>query len=110
MKILIPLMILLTVLTSCLNRQGQKRPLINNLEQLSPVFKYVEIDGKEYISLEDSKCLSRTYKISREYVGGIDKPIKLDIKECHKMVGYAPREYGVFATWLENMRVWLIGF
>lgn len=110
MKTLILLMIVSMTLASCRNRNGQYRPIIQNQEQLSPIFQYVDIDGVEYISIEESVCASRTYKIAREYIGVVNKPLRLNIKECNKVVGYSPSEYGVFATWLENMRVWLIGF
>lgn len=105
MKIL-ALMMLLTILASCRNNY----PEIADQEQLSPVFSYVEIDGKKYIDIETSKCLSRTYRITKRYVGAIDNAIMLDIRECNKVVGYAPREYVIFASFLENMRRWLNTF
>ena len=108
MKTLIMSMMLLMALTGCLNPDSY--PRIENQEQLSPFFVYETINGKEYISIEKSKCLSRTYKISKEFIGAIDKAVKLNIKECQKVVGYSPKEYGVFATWLENFRHWLLQF
>lgn len=108
MRMLIILMMLATLLSSC--RNPNSYPRIENQEQLSPYFVTEEVNGKQYISIEKSKCFSRTYKISKEFIGPIDKAIELDIRECHKVVGYSPREYGVFSTWLENMRHWLLGY
>lgn len=107
MKNLTILMMLLMIFQSCRNNSY---PTIQNQEQLSNFFVYETINGKEYISVENSKCLSRTYKISKEYVGAVDRAIKLNIKECQKIIGYSPKEYGIFATWMENFRVWLISF
>lgn len=101
------LMILLMSLANCRNNN---HPTINNQEQLSPVFEYVIVDGKEYIDIESSRCNSRTYKISKEFVGPIDKAVKLNIKECNKIIGRATKEYATFATFLENMRRWLLTF
>lgn len=95
---------------SCRNRSGESRPEINDLEQMTPIFKLVEVDGKEYISIEESVCLSRIFRHSKGYVGPIKGRIQLNILECHKMIGYAPDEYKVLVTWLENFRHWLLGF
>ena len=100
------LMMLLIVLISCRNRY----PTIQDQEQLSPVFNYITIDGKQYIDVESSKCLSRTYRIDKRYVGAINQAIMLDIRECDRVIGYAPREYATFASFLENMRRWLNTF
>ena len=95
-------MMLLMLLTSCL-----EPPTIADQEQLSSVFVYETINGKEYISVEKSKCLSRTYRISKEMVGAIDKNIKLNIKECDRVTGYAPSEYVTLASFMENLRIYL---
>lgn len=100
------LVILLMTLIGCRNNY----PTIQDQEQLSPVFNYITIDGKEYIDLESSRCLSRTYRVDRRYVGAINQTIMLDIKECDRVIGYAPREYATFASFLENMRRWLNTF
>lgn len=105
MKTLI-LLILLTVITSCRNPDGY--PRISDQEQLSPNFHYVEIDGKGYIDVEKSHCLSRIYRYSKGYIGPIGLAIEIPIQECQKVIGKAPREYAVFATWLEDFRIWLI--
>ena len=48
--------------------------------------------------------------MSKDYVGPVGDPISLNIMECNKVIGNAPAEYGVLATWHENMRHWLLGF
>ena len=109
MKMLIILMTLMTLIQSC--RNPDSYPKLEDQEQLSPYLaNVVEIDGEEYIPLKGSYCFSRVYRISKGSIGPINEAINLDIRECHKIVGRAPSEYGVFATWLENFRVWLLGF
>lgn len=103
-------LIMLTTLVIAFQSCRDSYPRIGDQEQLSPFFEYINVDGTLYIDIERSRCLSRTYRISKGFVGSIDKAISLDIKECHKVVGYSPKEYGVFATWLENFRNWLLGF
>lgn len=109
---LITLMMLLTLIQSCRNRNGQEQPKeLEDREQLSVYLAdAIEIDNKLYIPLEGSGCFSRNYRIDNGFVGPISEEITLDIRECHKIVGFAPSEYGNLATWLENMRIWLIGF
>jgi hypothetical protein len=79
---------------------------------MSPVFaKAVIIDGQEYIPINGSKCLSRVYRISKGYIGPAnDNVIEHDLRECHKIIGRAPDEYGEFSTWLELFRKWLLNF
>lgn len=98
--------LILICLSSC--RSPNSYPKINDQEQLSPFFVYVEIDGKRYIDVEESVCLARTYRITKGFIGPISQAIDLNISECHKIIGYAPAEYGVFATWMENFRFWLL--
>jgi hypothetical protein len=103
------LLILLTIcLSSCNDPNGY--PRLADQEQLIPIFRYVEIDGREYIDTEESFCASRLYRVSKGYIGSIQKPIRLHISECHKIIGRAPDEYNAFSTWLENFRNWLLGF
>ena len=102
MKTQIMMILSLTLLTNCLNP-----PVIADQEQLSTQFVYETIDGKEYISVEKSKCLARTYRITLDMVGAIDKNIKLNIKECDKVVGYASSEYVTLASFMENLRIYL---
>jgi len=101
MKILM-LMTLLILLTSCLDP-----PEIADQEQLGTVFSYVTIDGVEYIDIDKSYCTARTYRITKASVGAINKAIKLNIKECDRMTGYAPSEYVTLATFMESLRLYL---
>lgn len=96
----------LICLSSCKDPSGY--PRIQDQEQLSPSFVYVTIAEEEYISIKKSKCNSRTYRISKGFIGPIDSAVGLNIKECQKIVGRAPREYVVFFNWLESFRLWLI--
>lgn len=105
-------MMLGMLIISCRNRYGQEQPPNpNDQEQLSVFLAdTVEIDGKLYVPLDGSGCISRNYRIDDGYIGPISESIVLDLRECHKVVGYLPSEYGVLTTWMENMRVWLVGF
>jgi hypothetical protein len=94
------------LLASCRNPNGY--PKISDQEQLSPFFVVETINGKDYISIEKSKCLARNYRITKGYIGPISDAIDLHIFECNKVIGYSPKEYGVFATWMENFRNWLL--
>lgn len=95
--------LLITCLSSCLNY-----PKIQDQEQLSLFLaEPVEINGSLYIPVDGSGCFSRVYRITSGYIGPISSNQEYGVYECHKMVGRAPREYGVFATWMENFRVWL---
>ena len=98
--------LLVVCLNSCKDPSGY--PRIQDQEQLSPSFVYETIEGKEYISIEKSKCNSRTYRITKGFIGPIDKAVGLNIKECQKIIGKAPSEYNVFFNWLEDFRLWLI--
>lgn len=95
--------LLITCLSSCLNY-----PKIEDQEQLSLFLaEPLEIDGKLYIPVSESGCFSRVYRITRGYIGSIGSEQEYDVYECQKMIGRAPTEYGVYATWMENFRVWL---
>ncbi|MEE4245159.1 MAG: hypothetical protein V2I33_07095 [Kangiellaceae bacterium] len=94
------------ILISCRDPNGY--PKINDIEQLSPYFEYVEIDGKQYIDVEKSGCLARAYRHSKGFIGSVSGTIILHISECHKVIGYAPKEYGTYTTWKENMRNWML--
>lgn len=110
MKIL-TLTIAMILFASCRRQNPNSYPRINTQEQLSPVFSVVEIDEKEYIDIESSKCLSRNYQINRDVIGPVDDTVLvMDIRECDRMIGYAPQEYATFTTWLESMRQWLLSW
>jgi uncharacterized membrane protein len=102
------LILTLIFLNSC--RDPNSYPKIVDQEQLTPIFELIIVDGVEYINPRESYCLSRVYRIGKGYLGPISEAIKLNIKECDRVIGYAPSEYNVFATWLENFRHWLLGF
>ena len=109
------IVVLMTLLISTVGcrRSGDPNsyPRIEDQEQLSPAFYYTEIDGRMYIDVERSRCNSRIYRISKEYVGQVGDSVLLDIRECDRIIGYsADVEYPAFATWLESMRQWLLAW
>jgi len=103
-------LLIMSLLILSISCRRNNYPTISNQEQLSPVFEYVIIGEKEYIDIERSRCNSRNYKISKEFIGPTNRAISLNIKECNKIIGRAPKEYAVFATWLDNFRRWLLTF
>jgi len=110
MKNLILLIALLTLLINCRNRRGVERPELARQEQKSPYFAVISFNGRNYIDIDKSYCLSRVYEISDSHIGSTSDVIKLPIAECHKIIGYSPSEYGVLTSWLVNMKGWLKGF
>jgi hypothetical protein len=98
--------LLVSFLSSC--KSPNSYPRIQDQEQLSPHFEYVTVNNIVYISIDKSSCNSRTYRISKHSIGPINKAIKLDIRECQKLVGRSPNEYTIFFNWLESFRVWLL--
>ena len=105
------LMMLMILSAGCRNLDPNSYPRLDIQEQLSPAFAYIEINGVKYIDMNKSRCLSRLYRVDREMVGPVNQEVFiLPIEECNRMIGYAPSEYGSFATWLESMRKWLLAW
>ena len=101
------LIVLGMLFLSCLDID---RPKIRDVEQKSPFYVYVEIDGKEYIDVEMSVCFSRMYRNSKEYIGPTTQYEDKNIKECDKIVGNSPDEYNLYTTWKTKFRNWLLRF
>ena len=81
-------------------------PTVRDTEQRSPVFVYVEIDGKEYIDVESSMCLSRQYRFNSEMVGPVTKSIAKSIKECDRVIGWhSSVEYPLVYRYWDEIRV-----
>lgn len=101
--------LLVTTLAICLSSCRDDYPIIQDQEQLSIFIpEAIDIEGKKYLEVEKIGCFAKTYRISKEFIGAIDRPISIDYKECNKMIGYAPQEYSEFASWLVNFRNWLL--
>ena len=79
-------------MVSC-RRDDFLEPKIQDITQLSPVFIYEVIDGKRYISIEKSRCLSRKYRHNRDFIGPITETVSLHITRCDRSVGYDPIDY-----------------
>lgn len=73
-------------------------------KQCSPVFFYEDIAGVQYINIERSSCLCRTYKVSKDYIGPISNTEIESIDVCNKIIGYSPKEYVALTNLLEYVR------
>ena len=76
-----------------------------DFKQRSAYFVYVTIDGKEYISVEESACFVRDYHKGIDYIG--PKPGEVSeepIKECDRMIGSNPEDYGRNLVFEEEIR------
>lgn len=96
-------MLLGMLLINCLSCSHKTYYKIKDQVQLSPSFVYVKINGKEYISIERSKCFARNYRISHKYIGPIGQTIPdKNIKQCNKIMGYAPKQYAAMSDMTVN--------
>jgi hypothetical protein len=94
------LFLLLILLSACTNM-----PVIEDLPQCSPVFKYVKsVEGDEYISVKDSYCICGNYRFSLDYVGPQGGSWREPIKSCNKVIGWKPKDYGEVAAYWKEVR------
>lgn len=94
--------LLLALLAGCTNV-----PTTPDGPQCSPIFKYVtSLEGDEYISVAESYCLCRQYRISLDYIGVVPntESWREPIKACEKLVGWSPVEYGKKVAFFEEVR------
>lgn len=91
----------LSYLSSC------SAPTIEDQEQCSPYFAYVEILGEQYIDTKESVCFCRQYRFSREYVGPIGTTYDMPIEHCDKLIGHPPDAYGEVSAYYEKLRRYL---
>lgn len=82
-----------------------QEPKIEDLEQLSPFFVYVTINGKRYIDIDRSKCFTRSYRHSRSYIGSVGRDEAKNISHCDRSVGYSAREYVKLNNFKEAVRL-----
>ena len=76
-------------------------------EQCSPEFKIIQdIEGKEWVDVEQSVCRCRTSRISRDMVGPVDrKVIRKRLSSCNLLKGYSPKEDTRLVNFLEWVRM-----
>ena len=96
---LIQVLILTLICLSC-----QTQPQSFEGTQCSPVFAYVDIDGKSYIDIEMSICNCRGYKVSRDYIGKTTDSKPMPISKCNLINGYSPKEYSALYNLMELVR------
>lgn len=89
--------------TSC-RVTSEDMPKIEDVEQLSPYFHYVNIDGKDYIDVELSRCFARNYRHSIDFVGPVEYSKAESIKKCNKVVGYGPVNYTKVFNYHDHVR------
>lgn len=90
-------------MTSC-RRDDLLEPKMEDISQLSPVFIYEVIDGKRYISVEKSRCLSRKYRHNRDFIGPITETASFAISRCDRSIGYDPIDYVKLHNYKEAVR------
>jgi hypothetical protein len=99
-------LLLLIILISCLNLTSCRwapRDFVGY--QCSPVFAYEDIAGKQFISVDDSKCFCRKYRVSQAYIGPLAEAVNEPLSRCDKIIGYSPVEYTDLTNLMEWVRV-----
>lgn len=93
-------LLILLILVSC-----QSVPTSIETNQCSPIHRYVkDSDNVEWINVSKSYCLCRKYRFSVESVGPIGGSWRLPLKECDKVIGWAPSEYVTVREYWESVR------
>ena len=82
-------MISIMGLTICLNACGSVKPI----QVPQRLFDY-----------ENSRCLERQYKYSKEYIGPVGSTKEVPIEYCDKMLGYDPETYLKVLKFMEDVR------
>ena len=49
-------------------------------------------------------CEKRLYQWSLDYTGALEKPVRVDIKECLGIVGHSAKGYGNFLNMINEIR------
>lgn len=102
------ILLMLAILSIIFLSGCKSYPKLTDQQQKSPVFVYVTINGKEYISVEYSTCYSRLYHIGKDFIGPLEHVSNRSIKECDRIVGRSAIDYTTYTSWLEDMRIWII--
>lgn len=95
-------LLLLTSFLSC-NERVETELLLNQCEVLLPEM-VVEIDKHLYFDAEVTFCNCRPYKVSREFIGPLDKYSPAPWESCHQMRGYRPVQYTKLFNLMEFVR------
>lgn len=97
---LILLVIMLTTFLSC--GENEVKPFENY--QYRTVLKKVLVGDEEFISIKDSICEKRKYRIWLDKVGALEKFHTAPIEECFLLFGYQVRPTSELAVLLEYAR------
>lgn len=93
------MLLMISLNSGCSSVKGLDNKLL-----ISPEFKYVMIDGKEFIDVEKSYCRARPYSYSPEFIGAEGPMFPLPIQECQRMIGHPPKEHAEVYKWFEELR------
>jgi len=98
--------VLLMISVICLSASCRvtEEPKIEDLRQLSVYFHFVDIAGKEYIDVAASRCYSRQYRHSKEFIGPLGNEKLEDMSVCDRMIGYSPRNYTKLHNFMQRVR------
>ena len=102
---LLPLMTLVSCLSSCRGVPNPNRDLV--IEQCGLTF--AKFPNGE-INLKDSKCECRQYEYSLNYMGGLPGTTVLNpVEYCQKLVGNKPKDYLNLVNFLGDIRQDILG-
>lgn len=94
------LILTLTIFHSC--NENEVKPFEDF--QYRTVLKKVDVAGEEFISLKDSVCEKRKYRVWTDKVGALEDFKPAPIEECFLLLGYKPTVNSRLAVLLEYAR------
>jgi hypothetical protein len=83
--------LLILIATTCLSCQSEIKPFEDN--QYSIELKMIEIAGEKFISINDSKCNRRKYRVWKDKVGALENFQLVSMEECLMLIGFKPKAY-----------------
>ena len=95
--------LLVIMLITCLScNQDEVKPFQDY--QYRTVLKKVDVDGSEYISLQDSICEKRLYRVWTDKIGPQENFKSAPMQECFQLFGYRPVPYSNLWALMEYAR------
>lgn len=101
--------LLVIMLITCLScNQGEEVKPFEDY-QYRTVLKKVEINGEEFVSIKDSICEKRFYRVWTDKVGAQENFKSANIEECFQLFGYRPKPYSNLWALMEYARKQIAG-
>lgn len=80
-------------------------PEVEDKPQCSPFIAVsTNESGKKEISYENSYCRCRDYHFGMDHIGPVSKSEYYPIEVCHKIIGWAPKDYSIVWMFWEDVR------